>query len=475
MHESQATSTKRRVIFVSVELLVCLCALGAPTLAQEPTDTSTYGNTPWEYRPYNRFEEPYREFFLDELEYHGYGRQIAEPDRVERVRIGFVGPIIGSVSEGLGGPNDVPLRVNQRQIRWDGYQASHLASLGVKMLQGARLAVEQANARGGYRESVPFELVIRNDNGNWRSSGREVIDLVYRDSVWAILGTVDGANSHIAIRVALKAEVTVMNTADTDPTFVETSIPWVFRNITDDRQMSYLLADFAFQKLGLTRIGAIRAVNRYGRMSIDEFRDAATRLGNPFMVELQYQEGDTDFTAQLERVRSLDVDAVITYGNSKESALLLRQMREMGMDQWFFGSDRMVTQEFLDIVGPHHGKVAAGFPYDPDSEDLGYLQFVEDFHDKFGEYPETYAAHAYDGMNMLVEAIERGGLNRALIRDELAAMKRYHGVTGQIRMDPVFSDRSPAVLAILRDGRFEYLTRDELFAEEANRDSPNSP
>jgi ABC-type branched-subunit amino acid transport system substrate-binding protein len=343
------------------------------------------------------------------------------------------------------------------------------------MLQGAQLAVAQANANGGYRGRIPYELIVRNDNGNWRSSGRETVQLAWRDSVWAILGTVDGANSHILIRVALKAEVPVMNTADTDPTFVETNIPWVFRNVTDDRQMSYLLADFAYKKLGLERVAALRAVNRYGRMSIDEFRDASTRLGNPFMVELSYQEGDTVFTAQLERIKSLNADAVITYGNSRESALLLRQMRQMGMDQWFFGSDRMVTQEFLDIVGPNHGKVAAGFPYDPTSKDPRHVQFVADFRAQYGEDPETYAAHGYDGMKMLIEAIAAAGLNRALIRDELAEMTNYVGVTGPQEFDAVFSDRSPAALAVLQDGRFVFFSQEEVLAGKVDVTSLQNP
>lgn len=453
--------------FVMTLGLVGLAAAGSTgVLAQAGSQKpdSSYAKTPEEYRPYSRFENPYKMFFMNELEYPGYGRHIPEPENVETVKIGFIGPIIRSVSESVGGPEDVPIRVNQRQVRWDGYSASHLAPIGIKMLQGALLALEQANAKGGYRGRVPYELIVRNDNGNWRSSGRQAVQMAWKDSAWAILGTVDGANSHILIRVALKAEIPVMNTADTDPTFVETNIPWVFRNITDDRQMSYLLADFAYKTLGLERVAAIRAVNRYGRVSIDEFRDASTRLGHPFMVELSYEEGDTVFTAQLERIKSLDVDGVITYGNSRESALILKQMREMGMDQWFFGSDRMVTPEFLDIVGPHHGKVAAGFPYNPTSTDQKYVQFVEDFRNKYGEAPETYAAHAYDGMSMLIDAISKAGLNRALIRDELAATTSYLGVTGPQEYDAVFSDRSPATLAVMKNDRFVYYSQEDVLA-----------
>lgn len=209
----------------------------------------------------------------------------------------------------------------------------------------------------------------------------------------------------------------------------------------------------------------MRAVNRYGRMSIDEFRDAATRLGHPFMVELQYEEGDTDFSSQLNKIKSLNADGVITYGNAIESALLLKQMREMGMNQWFFGSDRMVTKEFLNIVGENYGNVAAGYPYDPTRKDAKYLQFIKDFRNQYGEAPETYAAHAYDGMNMIIEAIEKAGLNRALIRDQLVTMSNYEGVTGRKELDAVFSDRSPVTLAILKNGKFEFCTQEEIFSD----------
>jgi ABC-type branched-subunit amino acid transport system substrate-binding protein len=429
------------------------------------SDTVIYGKTPSEYEPYSRFEKPYKRFFLDTLEYPGYGRHIPEPDNIDTIRIGFIGPIFDTTTDPIGQEGEIDLRVNQRVIRWDGYQASHLAPLGIKMLQGATLAIEQANSRGGYRGQIPFKLIVRNDNGNWRSSGREIIMLAYKDSVWAVLGTIDGANSHIAIRAALKAEIPVMNSADTDPTFVETSIPWVFRCITDDRQMCYLLADFAFKKIGLKRVAALRATNRYGRMSIDEFRDAATRLGKPFVTELQYQEGDTNFVSQLERIQSLNVDGVITYGNATESALILRQMREMGMHQWYLGSDRMVANEFIQIVGKNAGNVVAAYPYNPSGKDPDYLKFLNDFRTRFDENPETYAAHAFDGMNMIISAIEKSGLNRALIRDQLADMTTYKGITGKKEFDAVFTNRSPASLAIFRNGKFEFFNKEEIFSE----------
>jgi len=438
-----------RMIHLVVLAAILACAAAAMAddeVAPTPTPVAgpqVYGDTPEELVPYGRFTEPYKTFFLEPNEYRGYGRLIPEPERVDSVKIGFLGPIEATVSVATGG-------------------ASHEEPLGRKMLQGAQLAIEHANARGGYRGSkTPFELVVRNDNGLWGASGNEIVHLAYKENVWAILGTIDGANSHIAIRVALKAEVPMMNTGDTDPTFVETAIPWVCRNITDDRQMSYLLADYVFGELDLTRVAALRANNRYGRMSIDEFRDAATRLGHPFLAELNYMLGDTDFTPQLERIKALDPEVVITWGDSEESALILAQMRAMGMDQLFIGSDRMVTAEFLEAAGKGAVKVVAGYPYDPESRDPKHVEFIEQFNARFGEPPETYVAHAYDGMAQLIDAIERGGLNRALIRDEMMAVKTWHGVTGHKTYDAICSNRSPAVLAVVEDGAWTFRALDE--------------
>jgi branched-chain amino acid transport system substrate-binding protein len=139
------------VLSVSVAVGLLCGAVGmAHTQTGQARVDSSYGLIPEEYRPFSHFEDPYKEFFLTVLEYPGYGRNIPEPEFVETVKIGFIGPIMRSVSESYGGPGEVTLRVNQRQVRWDGYGASHLAPLGIKMLQGAQLAVVQANASGGY-------------------------------------------------------------------------------------------------------------------------------------------------------------------------------------------------------------------------------------------------------------------------------------------------------------------------------------
>lgn len=431
-------------------LSLAAASWGAAPEPPSPEKVLSYGNTPDRYKPFGRFAEPYKEFFLEPIEYTGPGREKPEPKGLKSVKVGFLGPIERTVSVATGG-------------------MSHEEPLGIKMLQGVQLAIEQANARGGYRNHIPYKLIVRNDNGLWGASGNEIIHLAYREKVWAIIGTIDGANSHIAIRAALKAELPIMNTGDTDPTFIETNIPWVFRCISDDRQMCYLLCDYAYNKLGLKRIAGLRASNRYGRVNIDEFRDGSRRLGHPLVAEPQYSVGDTDFRPQLELIKSLNADGVVTYGDAQESGLILKQMRQMGMTkQVFFASDRIVFDEFLKIVGENPGPVVAGYPYDPTRDDPKLHAFRKAFREEFKEEPEQYAAHGYDGACIVIEAIEKAGLNRALIRDAMVEIRRYHGVTGEIIFDAANNDISPACLAILENGKFEFYTREELFGPAAS-------
>jgi ABC-type branched-subunit amino acid transport system substrate-binding protein len=100
-----------------------------------------YARTPDDVEPFGGIK-PFKDHFLLQMEYTGPGRAIPEPEDLDTVKVGFIGPIMSTVSVATGG-------------------ASHEEPMGIQMLRGARLAIEQANARGGYlRRSLPFELVV---------------------------------------------------------------------------------------------------------------------------------------------------------------------------------------------------------------------------------------------------------------------------------------------------------------------------
>jgi len=410
----------------------------------ELREDSRYANTAERYEPF-RHVQPYKQHFLDQMEYTGPGRAIPEPNDIETVKLGFIGPIMSTVSVATDGK-------------------SHEEPLGIKMLQGTRLAIEQANAEGGYlKRSIPFELVVKNDNGLWGASGNEIIDMAYRDKVWAILGTIDGANSHIAIRVALKAEIAMMNSGDTDPTFIETNIPWVFRCISDDRQQGYLLVDYMYRKLKIERVGVIRSNNRYGRFGVREIRDGSRRMGRPVVLEMSYKLGIEDFSLQLERLRAENLDAIVHWGDAVEGAKILNQMRAMAMEQPYFACDRCLSDEFVEIAGGNSEGVVCTYPWNPTRKSKRLEAFRNAFRKRFGEEAETFAAHAYDGMNMLIWAVQVAGLNRAKIRDVLAhRTKPWKGVTGEIELSAALDDTGEVYLSKRDNGKWNFYSRDDL-------------
>jgi len=402
-----------------------LTALQVSAQYKEKED-SNYGNTPDRQVPYANYQEAYIQHFLESQLFTGAGREKAEPKGLSEVRLGLLAPLEGNV----------------------------LVPQGTQLLQGATLAVEEANARGGYK-GLPYKILPHNDVGLWGAAANEVVKMG-DEGVWAIMGTIDDINSHVGIRVALKLEIPWVNTSDPDPTFTETAIPWVVRCIADDRQSSYALVDHIYRVKGHERVAVLRVNNRYGRVGVMEFRDAALRVEHPIVLEVRYEDGETNFDTQLERIKNSNPDAVVLWGNALELGLILNRMRELGMDYPVITSDRGVNPLFIETAGENANGIVTTCQYNPKADIPALKTFQENYKKRFGQEPDVFAAHAYDGMNMTIKAINKVGLNRYLIRDELTGLKSYDGVTGEIIFDNTWNDVGPIFIAEIKDGDYVF-------------------
>jgi ABC-type branched-subunit amino acid transport system substrate-binding protein len=388
-----------------------------------------YGNVPKTYVAYDKYQKAYKYHFLTPMNFYGAGREIPAPTGLKEVRIGFLGPLEGSI----------------------------IVSYGKQMLQGATLAIEEANRNGGYK-GIPFKMMIHNDVGLWGAAANEIVKMD-DEGVWAWLGSIDDIVSHVAIRATLKLEIPMVCTGDPDPTFTETNIPWVIRVIPDDRQSSYALVNYIFNLNNHARVAVIRANNRYGRVGILHFNKTATRLGYPIVIEERFKDGETVFTEELQRIKDTNPDAVAIWGNSKESALILKEMRKMGLNQPVYCSDRVVNPEFLSIAGNLANGVVTTCQYNPASNNPKLSAFKLNYKKRFGMEPDVFAVHAYDGMNLIIKSIEKTGLNRALIRDVLTDNKTfqgYEGASGKIVFDPTWNNVRPIYLAKINNGKFDF-------------------
>jgi ABC-type branched-subunit amino acid transport system substrate-binding protein len=391
-------------------------------------------------RPYAKFADPYYAYYNDLIEYNGAARDVPDPELkdLSEIRIGFIGPLFNHPDQEFGN----------------------------SMLHGAQLAIDDANAAGGYC-GKPFRLMLHNDSAVWGASSNEVVKMVYDENVWAIFGSISSDTTHIALRLALKAETPIVNSASTDPTIPETIVPWYFTDIQDDRLQGYTLARHIYTELGLKHIAILRVNDRYGRFGVLKFRDASRRLGHPVVIEQQFMPGDTDFRRQLRVIQDSGADGIVLWTDIRPTASILRQMKELGMKQRVFGSHRTIGDELLTLAGPAAEGFEAVYPYDPTQHDQQWLDFVARFDAQYHEKPDHFAALAYDAMRILLQSICRAGLNRGRIRDALTATENYQGVTGEMVFDPNCKNISPMFLATVHNGAITYrrITMEKPYAQ----------
>lgn len=447
-----------RALFVSVivaVLLLCTawtqtsppCSNGKnPPGRPEPRSLKPYTGAPEDLRPFSKFTTPYYEYYQDLVEYNGAARDIPDPSLkdLDEIRIGFLAPLY-----------DHPDQL-----------------LGNRMLNGASMAINEANAAGGYG-GKPFRLVTHNDYDNWQMSksgvtgaardsaiwgaaSNDTVRMIYDDKVWAMFGSISSESTHIALRLTLKAETPLVNSASSDPTIPETAIPWYFTDLQDDRLQGYTLARHIYTELGIKRVAILRVNDRYGRFGVLKFRDASRRLGHPVVIEQKFVPGDTDFRRQLEVIEDSRVDAIVLWTDIIPAAMILQQMRELGMKQRVFGSHRTIGDELVQLAGPAAEGFEAVFPYDPNRTDPAWQEFSARYEARYHEKPDQFAALAYDQMKILLEAICRAGLNKGRIRDALTATETYKGVTGDMVFDPNCKNIAPLFLAHVHNGAIGY-------------------
>jgi ABC-type branched-subunit amino acid transport system substrate-binding protein len=406
----------------------CSCGANPPGPPQSRS-VESYANTPEDLKPFSKFTQPYYQNYTKTPEYNGAAADVTtlKPSDVSEVAIGFLGPI----------------------------EAHKDIALGTAMLHGAQMAIDEANARGGYG-GKPFHLKIHNDAATWGASSNEIVKMVYDEKVWGMLGSISADSTHIALRVSLRSELPIVNSASTDPTIPETLIPWILTSIQDDRVQSYTLARRIYTDLGHKRVGLLRVNERYGRLGVVKFRDASRRLGHPLVIEQKFQPGDQSFTRELQVINDSRVDAIVLWADAPAAGLILKQMQQMGMKQPVFGAARVLGDGLFANAGQAVEGLEVVYPFDPDRDDPFWLDFQKRFTARYQAKVDAFSALGFDTMNILLDAICRAGLNRGRIRDALYSLERYKGVTGEMVFDPNAKNVAPLYLGKVKDGKLAW-------------------
>ena len=384
-----------------------------------------YANTPDDMIPY-RNVEAHQRYWLTRLPFRGPGADYADPTNLTALKIGLLSPA-------NYGPE---------------------GARGERSRMGVLLAFEEENARRGAGQ-LPFEVYQREDAPQWGSAANIAVDFADHE-VLGFLGTIDGDATHVALRVALKIETYMVNTSDPDPTLTETQIPWLTRVFPDDRQQGIRLAEMVVKQRKCQRIAVFRESSRPGRVGVMHFMNSIRRLGFPAVQHVFFKPGDQDIRSQLQAIQGTDPDAVVFYGQPEDVGRFVKIFREAGIKAQFFGFDRLKEEGFMKAAGAHAEGMTICYFFNPNRTDVPWVDFVARFKKRWGAEPDIYAAYGYDGAVLMIEAVNKAGPNRYRIRDYLANLDEWNGVTGPMIFDARWDNIVPISVAQCQGGTWHF-------------------
>lgn len=309
------------------------------------------------------------------------------------------------------------------------------ATFGKSTDNGIRLAVEEINAAGGIK-GKKIKLITMDDQGKAEEAAAVVTRLIEKEKVHALLGEVASSRSLAAAPIAQKKKIPMVTPSSTNAT-VTTVGDYIFRTCFIDPFQGTVMAQFAINHLKVKKVAILRDVKSdYSVGLADYFSKKFVELGGTILADVSYQAQDVDFKAQLTQIKSKKPEAIFIPGYYTEVGLIARQARELGIKVPLMGGDGWDSPKLYEIG---QDAVNGGYfsnHYATDSTESMVIEFNKKYKGKYGQVPDGMAATGYDGARILFKAIENApDLKPQSIRDELAKIKDFDGVTGKITMN----------------------------------------
>ncbi len=323
---------------------------------------------------------------------------------------------------------------------------------------GAIVAVDEANAGGGLL-GRPVELIVEENLQDAATAVEVAETMILDDEVAALIGPNRSAHAIEVGAVAHRHGVPMITTAATNPR-VTAAGDLVFMAAFTDQFQGRVIADFAFETLGVTTAAVLTQRGEVYSEGIGEFFvNHFRRLGGTVVVDQSYEEGATDFAAQLTAVADAAPAVLFMPGPAAEVVLLTAQARALplldadGEPTVFLGADAWDNAALLEN---EQAAVEGSFfstHFSPDTDEPTSRAFVEAYRARFGIAPTGGDGVSYDAVRLFLRAAARGGdLDADAIRRELQATEQYAGATLISHYDENRHPTKSAVIMTIENG-----------------------
>ncbi|MEG0771825.1 ABC transporter substrate-binding protein [Clostridium sp.] len=306
------------------------------------------------------------------------------------------------------------------------------------------------------------ELVVVDNKSDKVEAANAAAKLVDKEKVTAIVGSWGSSLSMAAGDIVKKAQIPTVGTSCTNP-LVTQGNEYYFRVCFIDPYQGTVMANYAYTKLNAKKVAIVQEVgNDYAiglaKYFTDSFR-GLTKDDKSIIEVANYNTGDQDFTAQLTNIKAKNPDVIFAPGNFTESALVIKQARQLGITCPIIGGDTWETPQFIEIGAKAvEGAVFSTFfatekPITKESE-----KFLAEYKKEYNKEPAAVTALGYDAYLILIKALEaNGNTDSVKLRDTLANLKDFQGAAGVVNFDENRNAIKNAVIKEVKDGKFTFL------------------
>jgi branched-chain amino acid transport system substrate-binding protein len=318
-----------------------------------------------------------------------------------------------------------------------------IAHLGKDNENGAKMAVEELNAKGVTigGKKVKLELLAEDDAGDPKQ-GTAAAQKLVDAKVVGIIGHLNSGTSIPASKIYSDAGIPQISPSATNPKFTRQGFKTTFRVVADDVHLGGTLGKYAVKTLKGKSIAVIDDRTAYGQGVADEFEKAVKASGGKIAKREFTNDKATDFTAILTSIKAKKPDVVFFGGMDAVAGPMLRQMKQLGISAKFLGGDGICSGELPKLAqgSMADDQVVCAEAGGIDEKDATAKKGMEDFRArfkaKFNADVQIYAPYVYDATNVLVAAmVKAGSTEPAKYLPVLAKTEGYKGVTGTIAFD----------------------------------------
>jgi branched-chain amino acid transport system substrate-binding protein len=338
------------------------------------------------------------------------------------------------------------------------------ASLGTDQVRAIEIAIAD---RDGELLGHEIELQTEDDECAAEGGTTGAQRLVAEPQLVAVIGTSCSGAAVPAAEILAEEGIALISASNTSPALTsdlkgtegESHQDTYLRTAHNDIVQGQAAANFAFEELGAQTAATIHDGDPYTQGLATAFETSFTELGGEVVVATAVNKGDTDMRPVLTEVAAANPDLVFFPIFQPEADFIVKQAGEiegLGGTAILMGADGLLSDTFVEDIPETEGMYFSG-PATPDN--LRYRDFVAKYEAAYGEKPiQAFHAHAYDAMNILLDAIaavavEDGGsltIGRGALRDEIAGTSNYEGLTGNLTCDE-FGDCADPVIQVVQN------------------------